>query len=307
MAHVTVSATLGLLGNGSWLSMCRLSWVAGLTLALPSLVGLVGIFSAVTALSLLWAMSAAATPSAPIQVSYGLGAALALGAALMLPRGWRYGQGGWLMRSTASLLRYARGQAPEIDGRISLWSEVIANRMASGDDDEVQVVAHSSGCIAAVAALSRAIDRLERTQKTRKAVSLLTLGQCIPVLSHQPEAKSFRVALKHLGQSKSLTWIDVSAPPDACCFALTDPCASPHDSDAHSENVKRLSPRYAEQMDSGRYQALKADKLRCHFQYLMAFPKPKHYDFFQWVCGPQTLQQTTQHLKSINNFKRFSW
>jgi hypothetical protein len=287
--------------------MCRLSWVAGLTLALPAAVGLMGFSVALAGCAFLWALGGSATQPTLALLGYSLGVLASLGSALMLPKLWRFGQGDWLMRSTASLLRYARGQAPEVDARVADWAEAIKQSLTSGDHDEVLVVAHSSGCIAAVAALSQAVKDTEEKQRITKPLSLLTLGQCIPVLSHQPEAKAFRMALSHLGGTEALTWVDLSAPPDACCFALSDPCATPHAVGGPTVSVKRLSPRYAEQMDSNSYRELKSNKLRCHFQYLMAFKSPKYYDFFSWVCGPQTLAQTTQQFQSVTNFSRFRW
>ncbi len=307
LAMVTLGTTARLVSNGSWLSMCRLSWVAGLTLALPAAVGLMGFSVALAGCAFLWALGGSATQPTLALLGYSLGVLASLGSALMLPKLWRFGQGDWLMRSTASLLRYARGQAPEVDARVADWAEAIKQSLTSGDHDEVLVVAHSSGCIAAVAALSQAVKDTEEKQRITKPLSLLTLGQCIPVLSHQPEAKAFRMALSHLGGTEALTWVDLSAPPDACCFALSDPCATPHAVGGPTVSVKRLSPRYAEQMDSNSYRELKSNKLRCHFQYLMAFKSPKYYDFFSWVCGPQTLAQTTQQFQSVTNFSRFRW
>lgn len=307
LAKLTLSTTLRLLMNGSWLSMCRVSWVAGLTLVLPAAVGVFGLATVMAASGFAWALVMQEELSTASLLSYSVGALATLGIGLALPRLWRFGQGDWLMRSTASLLRYARGQAPEIDARIAAWSEILHQGIISDESDEVLVVAHSSGCIAAVAALSQTLSKLEKAQPTPKTLSLLTLGQCIPVLSHQPEASSIRQALAHLSQSSRLTWVDVSAPPDACCFALSDPCASPYGAAAEASSVKRLSPRYAEQMDDMSYRELKRNKFLCHFQYLMAFQSPHHYDFFKWVCGPRTLAQTTQSMASITNFKRFKW
>lgn len=303
LAKVTLATTLRLLINGSWLSMCRVSWVAGLTLALPTAVGLLALSSLVAGAALAWPIVRGSTAPWPSVIA----ALAALGMPLMLPTLWRYGQGDWLMRSTASLLRHARGQAPEINARVDAWSEVLRESIVKSDSDEVLIVAHSSGCIGAVAALSRALKVIESNEGVSKPLSLLTLGQCMPVLSHQPEAKAFRAALAHLAQFSALTWVDVSAPPDACCFALSDPCANPYSAGHEASLVKRLSPRYAEQIDSLSYRELKRDKFRCHFQYLMAFSSPRHYDFFKWVCGPDTLDQTTHRSSSVTNFKRFSW
>ncbi|TDM08366.1 MAG: hypothetical protein C4K60_02605 [Ideonella sp. MAG2] len=294
--------------NGSWWSMCRASRVAGLTLALPILL--------VCFALMLAAVSIGLAASWAITTHHGIVSALAhvvglaaVGVALAKwPGTWRRMQGDWLMRSTASLLKMANDQAPEVEERISAWSELIAGAMGNTEFDEVLVVAHSSGCMGAVAALSRALNLSAAKAGDGRRVSFLTLGQCIPVLSHQPEARAFRTELDHLGTHQSVDWVDVTAPPDACCFALINPLSHPYQPTASAvpSPVKRLSPRYAEQLTPESYQVIKKDKLRCHFQYLMAFDKPTHYGFFSWVCGPRNLMATTQDFRSVTQFTRFS-
>ena len=112
-------------------------------------------------------------------------------------------------------------------------------------------------------------------------ISLLTLGECIPMLSYQPEARRFRAELEAIGVSDALAWIDFTAPPDGCCFALVDPTAvcEGRSSIAHWRAPKRLSPRFAQLFPPSRYERIRRDKYRCHFQYLMAGELPGVYDF----------------------------
>ena len=54
-------------------------------------------------------------------------------------------------------------------------------------------------------------------------LSLLTLGQAIPMQSFLPGASKLRADLRLLSETEALAWVDVSAPGDGCAFALCDP------------------------------------------------------------------------------------
>jgi hypothetical protein len=112
-------------------------------------------------------------------------------------------------------------------------------------------------------------------------------------LSYQPEAAAFRSELAALRHARSLVWIDMTAPPDGCCFALMDPTEVCLDGqagpDLHSGGPKRLSPRFAQSFSPGRYRAIKRDKYRCHFQYLMATELPAEFDYFSVTAGQTRL------------------
>lgn len=310
LAWLTAQTSVRLFSNGSWWRMCRSSWVAGLTLALPICVGMLGAGLSATAIGALY-LGLRGAPSVSTTL-VGLSAFLVsgVGIATGLAKFWLFGQGDWLMRSTYSLLRMARNEAPDIEARIDAWADLIASSLSEPDIDEVLLVAHSSGCIAAVSALARAFRTHPNLVNQRARLGFLTLGQCIPVLSYQPEAAAYRRELEELRQTPALTWVDVTAPPDACCFALMDPTNGPDGvqfGESAGSVVKRVSPRYAEQMTPNAYKILKADKYRCHFQYLMAFESTPYYDYFQWVCGSESLNARTRNMPSVTNFTRFRW
>ncbi len=88
--------------------------------------------------------------------------------------------------------------------------------------DEVLIVGHSSGAQMAVSIVAD-IVRLKRFRDTGPALSLLTLGQVIPMVSFLPDARRDRRDLRLLSTSEEITWLDVSAPGDGCSFALSDP------------------------------------------------------------------------------------
>jgi hypothetical protein len=201
----------------------------------------------------------------------------------------------WIMRSYAFTRLQALGQVPALEERLDAMAARVAQRVTEARDDEVLVVGHSSGAIMAVAVMARALAQLEASgtkARERPALSLLTLGQCIPMLGLVPQAERFRQELAYLAMSTRLDqWIDFSAPPDGSCFALTDPIAG-CEVKVHNrppDRPKLLSPRFAQMFNAESYRDLKRDKFRMHFQYLMASQLAAEYDFFGITAGARRL------------------
>lgn len=282
-----VTTTLLYLRTGALWKMFRLSWPIALAAFMPFLLicGIAVGLPTVLALTH-WAVLAATGRN-------GASWALAIVAALaVLVAAWRLERRYslyWMMRSFAFTALQARGKTPELEERLDLLAQRVLEQVRSGAYDEVMVVGHSSGAIMACTVLSRAL-RLEPQLAAAggQKLSLLTLGQCIPLLALLPQAGAFRDELAVLAQTPQLAWIDFSAPPDGCCFALVDPLASCGLKSA-PDRPKLLSPRFAEMFDAPAYQALRQDKLQMHFQYLRASDRPTDYDYFLITAGPDCL------------------
>jgi hypothetical protein len=86
------------------------------------------------------------------------------------------------------------------------------------------VVGHSSGAHLAVSILADLI-RQGRVPANGPALSFLSLGQVVPMVSFLPKADRLRADLHYLSARDELTWVDVTAPGDGCAFALCDPVA----------------------------------------------------------------------------------
>jgi len=117
------------------------------------------------------------------------------------------------------------------------------------------------------------------------------VGQVIPMMSFLPAATELRENLNYLSQSKDIAWVDISAPGDGGCFALSDPVhvtgvAPPEE---HKHWPKVISAAYRETMSPEALAKTKWRFFRRHVQYLCAFDKPGAYDYFQITAGPRTL------------------
>ena len=74
---------------------------------------------------------------------------------------------------------------------------------------------------------------------------------------------------------------------------------------AHWVPPKRLSPRFAQMFDETTYAQVRADKYRCHFQYLMASHIPGAYDYFAITAGAQRLGDRFATQAGVEHFREF--
>jgi hypothetical protein len=83
-----------------------------------------------------------------------------------------------------------------------------------------------------------------------------------------------------------LPWVDVSGPTDPLGFFNVDPVveAGIHDAPAHRPRL--VTARFFRMFHLETYRKLRRDKLRLHFQYLMANEIPAAYDYFRITAGP---------------------
>jgi hypothetical protein len=193
----------------------------------------------------------------------------------------------YLMRNYAFAAVDRGAYPPDLASRLTAF----ADRIAAGldeDVDEVLVVGHSSGAYLAVSALAEVL-RTRVTRHDGPALSLLTLGQVIPMVSFLPDAEGLRRDLRDLAIRRDFTWVDVSAPGDGCCFALCDPVTVSGVAPSGKRNPLVFSAAYSKALTPGKLKALRFRWFRLHFQYLCAFDRPGDYDYFAITAGPLTL------------------
>ena len=216
----------------------------------------------------------------------------------------------WLLRSYAFTGRQGTVGWPALEHRLDLFGQRIAERVRQAAEgtqpgDEVLLVAHSSGSIMAVAALARAMASEPGLTGCGPRVSLLTLGQWIPLLTSLPTAQAFRAEVDRLARDPALDWVDFTAPADGCCFALTDPVTAAGLPPARPDHPKLLSPRFAAMFSPAGYADLRRDRFRLHFQYLMASERAGDYDYTAITAGPLTLGDRFAAQASVDDFVQF--
>jgi hypothetical protein len=194
----------------------------------------------------------------------------------------------YLMHDYAFSARWHGANPPALEARMAGFGESIAAALAE-DVDEVLVVGHSSGAHLAVSVLADLI-RGGRVPAGGPALSFLSLGQVVPMMSFLPAAHRLRADLQYLSESDALTWVDVTAPGDGCAFALCDPVAVSGVGRAGKRWPLVLSAAFTRTLSPARWRALRWRFFRLHFQYLCAFDRPGDYDYFAITAGPMTLR-----------------
>ena len=207
----------------------------------------------------------------------------------------------WLLRLYAFMRQQAIGEVPALDARLDEMAarlvEAVEARMrqpGAASLKEIMVIGYSSGTIMAATVLARAMPKLTDVVDSRRTnkgttLSLVTLGQCIPIAAEWPEARRFRNELEVLAESPMLTWHDYSAASDRAAFWQTPPWPVPALLKGY-----QASPPFKATPGAVRFAAMRRERREMHLQYLRP-PRGRgsadSYDFFRLACGPQTLAE----------------
>ncbi|MFN3661911.1 hypothetical protein [Yoonia sp.] len=193
----------------------------------------------------------------------------------------------YLMHDYAFSAQYRGATPPELSARLAGFADQISEALED-ECEEVLIVGHSSGAHLAVHVIADLI-RDGRVPAEGPALAFMSLGQVVPMVSFLPEAKQLRADLAFLATREDLTWVDVTAPGDGCCFALCDPVAVTGVTPPGKHWPLVISAAFTQTLSAARWKKLRWRFFRLHFQYLCAFDHPKDYDYFQITAGPLTL------------------
>ena len=198
----------------------------------------------------------------------------------------------WASRATSFVLAQANRQVAGLDDRLGEFADQIVAAAQAGEHDEILVVAHSHGVQLVVSVMAMALAKYPKLGRQGTPVSLLTLGGCIPLLVMIPQAQFFRDRLKVLVEAVQICWVDFNQTSDWTCCARDDLLAMAGiPTPPGAPRPLPRSPRIHMLFSVQRYEALKRDRFRLHFQYLMAGEQAGEYDFFAITCGPAALAE----------------
>lgn len=194
----------------------------------------------------------------------------------------------YLMHDYAFTAAEAGAYPAVLETRLDAFRARLREALGSGVD-EVLVVGHSSGVHLAVTLLADLLR--EGVPPGGPALGFLSLGHAVPMLSFLPGAARLRRDLAYLSVQEGVTWVDVSAPGDGCSFALCDPVSVSGVAPDGQLWPLVISAAFSQTLSVERWQALKRQFVRLHFQYLCAFDRPGDYDYFRITAGPLTLAE----------------
>jgi hypothetical protein len=205
---------------------------------------------------------------------------------------------GWLLRIYRFASDWRADRVADLQPRLERLAGDVARRLAEGEVDEVLLVGYSVGSMLAASAAAKLQQMAIGKGIPLERLSLLTLGNCIPLLGLMTGADAFRAELKRLGQSPQVRWLDFSSLTDWGSFALVDPlslCLGPAGPE-RPYSPRMASPRFHLMFEPTVYQRILRNKRRIHLQYLMAGQRPATYDYFAITAGPQCLAKRIANL-----------
>ncbi len=201
----------------------------------------------------------------------------------------------WLLR----ILNFAKKEAEqplhEIKDRFERTAKIVARQVILGDYKEVIVIGFSVGSAVAVSFGQAIREEFISKGYPKQKINFLTLGNCIPLFSLMPGADRMRRNLFDLAKDESSYWIDISSPGDSVSFGMCDLLALSFPKQdsivmAGCVNPRHMcSPRFHKLFTSSTYRWMRRNKMRMHFQYLMASELPGAYDYFELLTCKEPL------------------
>ncbi|MDR0215264.1 MAG: hypothetical protein LBJ15_14825 [Comamonas sp.] len=231
----------------------------------------------------------------------------------------------WLLR-ILNFAHLSSNQAfPVLDARMEALAADVAKGVRENRWREVVVVGFSVGTVQAVKLISilrqrMAIDQVGATSSMLASppygnlLSLVTLGNCIPLFGLFPGAAALRRTLRELAQDEAVYWADISSPSDSVCFGMCDVVGlslredglcKPKASGPALKTASKIeqwgvnpqavcSPRFHKLFHAASYRWLRRNKMRMHFQYLMAGEIAGAYDYFELLSSPGLIRDHIQ-------------
>jgi len=228
-----------------------------------------------------------------------LGTALSVAIALAVA----LGIGFWLLHRMKSfwLLRFfifndelTRSAAdPEIDARLDSFAELI-DRGLEGDEDEVLLVTHSNGSILAVPLMDRLLAR--RGGAMPDKFTLVTLGQCIPLLGCRRDARTFHAELARVARGR-FDWVDFGSAADGAAFCRVDPFAAIAEKPA--VRLRQFSSAFFRFWSPAAYRQRRRNKYEQHFDYLRCGERLSPIDHVSMTAGRRTIDEAIAAFRAI--------
>ena len=272
------------LASGAYWRLVKLRYVPMLIATYPAVV--LTVFGLIAVLLGMAVSSAVELAGAPGLLASAVGAGAGLAALVWLRRQDDKTYAFYLMSDYAYNAQDGGRMPRNLAERVVRFVAQVNAALADGYD-EVLIVGHSSGAHIAVHLAAQAGALPAGTR-----FSLLTLGQVIPMVSFLPAASDLRGDLHRAAKRTDLCWVDVSAPADGACFALSNPVAvsgvDPEEDEKRGPIV--ISAKFSRTLSASQTKELRWRYFRRHVQYLRHFARPEDYDYFAISAGPQTLR-----------------
>ncbi|EAJ0334248.1 DUF829 domain-containing protein [Campylobacter lari] len=197
----------------------------------------------------------------------------------------------WIARICSFCANWEKNSQGELELRMDDFARVIFEKLKENVNDknyELILSAHSVGTVLCINVLAKVLRKCEKENISFENLKVLTLGECIPLVSYQKRSFEFRKDLEYLG-SKNLIWYDFTSIIDGACFAQVDFIRT---SGVKAQfSPKYLSAKFHTLYKNKDYKKIKKDKYKAHFLYLFATQIQGVYNFFEFIIGKNKLEE----------------
>ncbi|EGK8096684.1 DUF829 domain-containing protein [Campylobacter lari] len=197
----------------------------------------------------------------------------------------------WIARICSFCANWEKNSQGELELRMGDFARVIFEKLKENVNDknyELILSAHSVGTVLCINVLAKVLRKCEDENISFENLKVLTLGECIPLVSYQKKSFEFRKDLEYLG-SKNLIWYDFTSIIDGACFAQVDFIRTSGVKTQFSP--KYLSAKFHTLYKNKDYKKIKKDKYKAHFLYLFATQIQGVYNFFEFIIGKNKLEE----------------
>ncbi|EAK6287009.1 DUF829 domain-containing protein [Campylobacter lari] len=197
----------------------------------------------------------------------------------------------WIARICSFCANWEKNSQGELELRMDDFARVIFEKLKENANDknyELILSAHSVGTVLCINVLAKVLRKCEKENVSFENLKVLTLGECIPLVSYQKKSFEFRKDLEYLG-GKNLIWYDFTSIIDGACFAQVDFIRT---SGVKAQfSPKYLSTKFHTLYKNKDYKKIKKDKYKAHFLYLFATQIQGVYNFFEFIIGKNKLEE----------------
>jgi len=206
----------------------------------------------------------------------------------------------WLLRIYKFSSEYIELPNEDLKDRIKIFADEIAeaiDRVQRGETDEILIVSHSVGTILTIPILAELRRRVGNENESWSRVYVMTLGECIPVVSFHPEAGEYREQMRRALEGSPITWLDFTTPIDGACFPLLDFYETSGVKVPPERKPRYLSPRFHTLFTPEGYRRIKKNRYLTHFIYLLSTELEGPYNYFRLTAGEEPLERYTSSFK----------
>ncbi|TKX32208.1 DUF829 domain-containing protein [Campylobacter aviculae] len=196
----------------------------------------------------------------------------------------------WIARICAFCATWQDKKKGLMEERIKLFAnEVLKNLQQNKDNEnyELILIAHSVGTIVCIEVLDFILKQNLEDNVLNK-LKILTLGECIPLVSYQKKSHDFREKLEFISKF-DLKWYDYTSIIDGACFPQVDFFRTSGVDAKFTPHF--LNSKFHTLYEKDEYRKIKRDKNKAHFLYLYSPSIKGGYDFFNFILSSQFLEE----------------